>query len=360
MIVVSVLLGEHVAPLAKAVAPRIVTSVGGSRRAAHYHECLAALKDIVAMPSHTEEPDWAAMNRKAATQLLIKEYGGATANMKMVMKLHEMHGWGRGFGESASVEHATKTICVLSGTLQSLFNVNLLIDIPCGDQQWAPTLREMTPGLKYIGVDLMPSMVRACLTARWWPSANARMPRCKPIESALAMPMAKWNSSLASESDSALLLCTQHTNSHCYSQTLVLRTHCHCLASMGVEHGLFANIRLRSTLWKAHDEVAVMSRQSLQHMDYDGIFHFIDELKKGRVRYFIGTSNSPWIATANPKSLHVGGYAQLNFHVAPFRWPLGALKWFEAEYGTTEMEVWLVDRLPTGAQMRVSLAKMQQ
>ncbi len=235
MIVVSVLLGEHVAPLAKAVAPRIVTSVGGSRRAAHYHECLAALKDIVAMPSHTEEPDWAAMNRKAATQLLVKEYGGATANMKTVMKLHEMHGWGRGFGESASVEHATKTICVLSGTLQSLFNVNLLIDIPCGDQQWAPTLREMTPGLKYIGVDLMPSMVRACLTARWWPSANARMPRCKPIESALAMPMAKWNSSLASESDSHLRYFRAH-NTQIHSLLLSNPRSSHSLSLFG-QHG---------------------------------------------------------------------------------------------------------------------------
>ena len=33
-------------------------------------------------------------------------------------------------------------------------------DFPCGDQQWAPYLRKLNPDLKYIGVDIVPSVIQ--------------------------------------------------------------------------------------------------------------------------------------------------------------------------------------------------------
>jgi len=39
------------------------------------------------------------------------------------------------------------------------YKVDILFDVSCGDQQWAPVLRSLVPNLKYIGVDVVPAVV---------------------------------------------------------------------------------------------------------------------------------------------------------------------------------------------------------
>jgi hypothetical protein len=41
-----------------------------------------------------------------------------------------------------------------------LRGVTLIVDLPCGDQQWASHLRALNPDLKYIGVDIVPALIQ--------------------------------------------------------------------------------------------------------------------------------------------------------------------------------------------------------
>lgn len=218
------------------------------------------------------------------------------------MHLYESKGWGRGSGEGSSIHFATKTICMLSGgTLRTMLGVTLFVDVPCGDQQWAPTLRALNPWLKYIGLDVMPGLVQ-------------------------------WNREQYGDARTEFFL-----------------------ADMGVDKDLFASLRRRSKLWDVNsDVVAIHSRHVLQHLDYDSIFHYFDEVRASGARWFIGTNNGPF--QRNPTAMQRAGYSQLNFYLPPFNFPQALFKWHEG--GTLEMEVWRISDIPAASKMREELALM--
>lgn len=58
------------------------------------------------------------------------------------------------------LDFAGRTVCVLASAIPATLGATVLIDFPCGDQQWAPELRARMPGVKYIGVDAMPGLIQ--------------------------------------------------------------------------------------------------------------------------------------------------------------------------------------------------------
>ena len=105
------------------------------------------------------DEDWAAWNKKRSTQAMIAKYGSDDPTMLSFMKLYEQKGWGKGSGSGSAIQRSAKSIVMLSKLLP-LLGVTLLLDFPCGDQQWAPQLRKSIPGLKYIGADIMPGLIQ--------------------------------------------------------------------------------------------------------------------------------------------------------------------------------------------------------
>ncbi len=110
--------------------------------------------------------DWAAWNAKPATLALIEAAGGTTPAMRTFMATYESAEWSNrngtacGSGRGSHPLFAARTVCHLAWLLPHVLDVDLLIDFPSGDQQWAPLLRERAPGLKYLGVDVMPGLVQ--------------------------------------------------------------------------------------------------------------------------------------------------------------------------------------------------------
>jgi len=242
---------------------------------------------------------WQEYNSKAETQQLIESVGGLTENMRAFMKVYESRAWGVGSGAGSTVHFASRTICLLSSSLLTLLNVTLLTDLPCGDQQWAPTLRSLTPGLKYIGADAMPGLVQR---------NREEFGHGGPGEPEF------W------------------------------------LLDMAFEGGPFKFIRERSQLWTATDRVAVLSRHVLEHNTFASIARYLAQLKRSGALYFIGTTALPEVYPTNRvESLTAGGYVPLNMHAPPFNFPHGLFRWFETGQGsdgTTCMEIWEVSSIP--------------
>ena len=268
-----------------------------------WDQCLA---EIAARPIVCPKEDWKEWNNKPETVQLVKDYkGGLTPLMHQFMKIYEDQLWTCGSGLGSNVAYAQRTICLLSDVLPDLLNVDLLIDLPCGDQQWMPLLRERLPkNIKYLGVDAMPGLIQR----------NIEMFGDERTEFMLG------------EMD---------------------------------DPDCFESIRERSKLWKPTDRVAVLSRHVLQHNSYPAIFQYLQGLKNSGVTYFIGTWH--YGVPANPPSemAFAGAFSQFDFHQPPFNFPHGILEWLEtprekdgmyASYhraGILEMmSVWDVSSLP--------------
>lgn len=120
------------------------------------HRCIARFSSLP--PSR--QRNWRAINAQPETQRLIEAAGGLTPLMKTFMRIYEKGHWGVGSGEGSSPKFAAKTACLLAMAIIPLLEIDVLLDFPCGDQQWAPALRKMLHDkVGYIGVDAMPGLV---------------------------------------------------------------------------------------------------------------------------------------------------------------------------------------------------------
>ena len=243
--------------------------------------------------------DWAAWNAKPATLALIEASGGLTPSMRAFMRTYESAEWSGsgiacGSGRGSHPLFAARTLCHLAYLLPLVLQVDLLIDFPCGDQQWAPLLRERAPGVKYLGVDVMPGLVQRN-TERF--SAPGRV------------------EFLLGELDAP---------------------------------DVFAALRARSTLWAPGDRVAVLSRHVLEHNTEATAQAFFTNLWASNASYFIGTSVP---VASNDPARGLGGYSSINFHVPPYNFNRGMLEWLETpvysfdDVSTTMVEVWEVPRM---------------
>ena len=253
------------------------------------------------LPNSYTPVDWGGYNKKEETLQLIESVGGLTENMRAFMKVYEGNEWGFGSGGGSALPFAARTICLLSSSYLSLLNITLLVDLPCGDQQWAPTLRALAPGLKYIGVDAMPGLVQR--NREVFGHGGPGEPEF-------------WLADMAAEGGG----------------------------------GPFASIRERSKLWTDADRVAVLSRHVLEHNTFNTSASYLAHLKRSGALYFIGTTALPEAVPVNTPIIVPGGYTPLNMLAAPYNFPHGVLRWFETGQvegeGTTCMEVWNVLDIP--------------
>ena len=239
---------------------------------------------------------WKTYNTKPETLELIAAAGGESPTMRTFMNTYEGESWGCGSGHGSSIDLAARTICNLASMLPGLMNVTLLIDFPCGDQQWAPHLRHRLPKhIKYLGVDAMPGVVQR-------------------------------NRELFSAPGRVEFL----------------------LAELGGKN-VFDVIKAGSALWQPDDRVAVLSRHVLEHNTYATDAQYIRALRVSGAEYYIGTSVFG-VDNQNGQSNLLGGAYGIDFHAKPWNWRRGIATWQETflEYdaGGTLMEVWQVATLP--------------
>ncbi len=276
----------------------------------HFEACSLDVTNQYAGKVKTEH-DWQRWSEKSETLSLVRASGGLTHRMKTFQRIYEQKQWGLGSGVGSTPTFAAKTICVLKTLLPQLLGVTVLIDVPCGDQQWAPILRELLPNLKYIGVDIVPALVQR--------------------------------------------------NIETYGDA---RTEFHLLDM--ADPAIFRSIRAASRLLSDGDTVAVMSRHVFEHSPYSVCFSFLSALHDSGAHYFIGTTqpipaNPSADAEAQAAAADGDGDAlqwdlahwprKLNFHLPPLSFPPGLLAWYEggADDGGMWMEVWPVSTLPAGA-----------
>lgn len=239
---------------------------------------------------------WAAYNAKPETQALVAAAGGLSPTMRAFMSVYEEEAWGCGSGHGSSINLAARTLCNLASMLPSLLNVTLLVDFPCGDQQWAPHLRSRLPRhIKYLGVDAMPGVVQR-------------------------------NRELFQEPGRVEFVIGE-------------------LAGDSV----FDVIRKRSALWQPGDRVAVLSRHVLEHNTYAVDAAYIRALRASGAEYFVGTSVMG--VDNNGGSANVlGDYHGIDFHAPPWNWRRGIVTWQETDMdfdaGVTFIEVWQLATLP--------------
>jgi hypothetical protein len=240
--------------------------------------------------------DWKAYNAKPETQALIAAAGGVTPTMSAFMSVYEAEAWGCGSGHGSSINLAARTICNLASMLPELLNVTLLVDCPCGDQQWAPHLRARLPRhIKYLGVDAMPGVVQRNRELFQEPGR---------VEFVLG--------ELAGDS-------------------------------------VFDVIRKRSALWQPGDRVAVLSRHVLEHNTYAVDAAYIRALRASGAEYFVGTSMMG-VENSGGSGNILGGYHGIDFHAPPWNWRRGIVTWQETDLdydaGGTLIEAWQVATLP--------------
>jgi len=198
--------------------------------------------------------------------------------MRAFMGVYEGEGWGCGSGDGSGIDIAARTICNLASILPSLLNVTLLVDFPCGDQQWAPHLRARLPRhIKYLGVDAMPGVVQRSLELFGAPGRTEFQ-----------------------------------------------------LAELGVP-GVFATLRARSGVWGGGDTVAVLSRHVLEHNAAEVGVAFLRAVNSSGAVYFITTSFTQ--AANAPEAMILGGYTAVDIHRPPFSLRRGVLEWLETPAG---------------------------
>lgn len=209
--------------------------------------------------------------------------------------------WGTGSGVGSGITFAASTICRLTDFIQR-HNVGLLIDAPCGDQQWAPILRAINPGLAYIGVDVVPAVI-----ARNQELFGKRVP-----------------------------------NTEFYLADLT---------SANVFQSVYKESRMWQQISQAANKtrVAIMSRHVLEHNPYRNIFNIYKNVRSSRADYFIGTWQ-PW-TSVNSDLDTVGGYRPLDATKEPFNLPLPLLSWCEHELARKGeilpmMAVWNCEDVP--------------
>lgn len=107
--------------------------------------------------------NWTMWSEKNETKLLIESaFGTVKENIEVFREVYHKGKWeGGGSGQGSYVSHdaVQHTLCNLHSFITQN-QIEVLIDLSCGDQQWAYVLRELNPDLLYIGVDIVPPIIQ--------------------------------------------------------------------------------------------------------------------------------------------------------------------------------------------------------
>lgn len=238
-------------------------------------------------------PDWVMYNNKKETKELVKNFGDYTPHMINFMKIYENNLWGKGSGNGSSICFAAHSIIMLKVMLE-LLGVDILIDLPCGDQQWIYLLRDELPDLKYIGVDIVPGVIQY--------------------------------------------------NIENFSKSGQIEFFLNDLETPEV----FNLIKKKSKIWNENSIVAVLTRHTLEHNTLKVSYDYLNSLKKAPINFFIGTNQ--WNVEKNV-DIMPGEYTPRNYYMEPYNLPRGIVSWPEHEidriYGSTMLEIWDMKLFPT-------------
>lgn len=194
--------------------------------------------------------------------------GSVTKNFDTFQKIYISNYWGKSSGPGSTLMRTTQTICNLNHILQ-LFNTTLLIDLSCGDQQWMKYVRMLNPSLKYIGTDVVPSVIHRN-TIKYGNEKNEFF--------------------LVDSSEDDILF----------------------------------KIKKNSEIWKDADSIMIFSRQAWQHNSIKTVIKIISELRKINT---VSNNNNNYIAISNDANIAVnrdissGGFSRYNYFIHPFNLP---------------------------------------
>jgi hypothetical protein len=250
-----------------------------------WNACHAHVKSAAIDEGHI---DWRQWGNKAKTQQLVeKSFATVKTTMRAFVSVYETNVWGKGSGAGSAPAIAANTICMLTQLIEML-HVTLIIDSPCGDQQWAPILRQLNPNLKYIGVDIVPAVIARNL------ELHSRPQRVDFMLFDLLEPK------------------------------------------------LYQKIRTNNKLWQDDDVVLILMRHTLEHNLVPDTRAILTNVKKSGAPYFVGT-NMPNVCKQGVVP-HTGGYASINYQMEPFSLPHPIMEWWEG--GMTYMALWKSNEIP--------------
>jgi hypothetical protein len=235
-----------------------------------------------------EHVNWRVWGEQAKAKRLVENSPGTMKKtMQAFVQVYETRVWGKGSGGGSAPSIASHTICMLTQLIDML-HITLIIDSPCGDQQWAPILRMMNPTVKYIGVDIVPAVI------------------ARNID----------------------LFTTAGKTEFMLFDLL--------------EPSLYQKIKTHSSLWTDTDVVLILMRHTLEHNLVPDAHAILNNVKESGAHYFVGT-NMPTVCKQGVVP-HTGGYAPINYQMEPFSLPHPILEWWEG--GTTYMALWKPNEIP--------------
>jgi len=179
------------------------------------------------------------------------------------IRIYEKSNWGdsgQGSGQGSSLEFSVPIRCYLNKLIYD-FKIDTIVDAPCGSFWWMKHFLEENPHINYIGVDIMPALIK-------------------------------------------------HHNTKYKSDT---REFYH---GDLVDSELFSKIKDQSKIWKG--TVLLMVRHAIEHnTGKDGmtIFH---NIQNSAIPLFFGTTH---VHSHDPPETLPGGYSKLNFEFPPFNLP---------------------------------------
>lgn len=162
LVVVAIFASESTASWSQPV-PRKVTQ-NTTRDSPSVHDYKSCVRYVNTSKENPRQ-NWTKWAWHQSTQDLQTKFffGTVTENIHHFSEIYQnpSNGWegGSGPGSSLRVRPTHVTLCHLYAFIKA-FNVDVLIDTSCGDQQWAPTLRRLLPNLLYVGADVVPAIIQ--------------------------------------------------------------------------------------------------------------------------------------------------------------------------------------------------------
>lgn len=286
-------------------APRKANQTGRETPTVHdYKSCV----QYVNTSKENPKQNWTKWAWHPSTQDLQSKhfFGTVTENIHHFSEIYQSpaNGWegGSGPGSSLRVRPTHVTLCHLYAFIRA-FNVDVLIDTSCGDQQWAPTLRRLLPNLRYVGADVVPAIIQ---------HNREKFGVSGKVEFFL-LDMAEPN----------------------YFDLLVHHS------------------KVLKTASKRKSVVMVLCRHTFYHLRNEQIQKILDNMRETKLLSYIALSNQPTSLNTRDDMV-VGSFMPVNLEIEPFNLFSPQFSWKESnfwgnhsynnrnyDFGSNEIAIWM-------------------
>jgi hypothetical protein len=180
------------------------------------------------------------------------------------IRIYETNYWGGALGSGTGSElgFSVPVRCYLSQLIVA-YNIKTILDAPCGDLWWMSHFLEEHPQVNYIGVDIVPALVRH--------------------HKSVYQGKSNWEFHLGDLTDTQL----------------------------------FSKIKNSSPLWK--DNVLILTRHAIEHNTVPDQVTIFRNLHNSGAAYLL-TTNHPETCS-QPTTTESGGFSRTNFMLAPVKLP---------------------------------------